>query len=179
MQSILSFVQAPGAVVMVRPQRFHPNPQTAVDNGFRRHAADATPAELAARAHDEAGRAAGTLRAHGVRVHLFDEDPTRDTPDADFPNNSFSTHAGGRIAVYPMYSPNRRRERRADIRRRPAACAVRARGCVPDARTARPHRAHGPVAAAGGADHRAGRRLGAVHAGGRAPGTTAGMTRHP
>jgi hypothetical protein len=115
MQSPLASVQAPGAVVMVRPQRFHPNPQTAVDNGFQRHAADATPAELAARAHDESTRAAETLRTHGVRVHLFDEDPTQDTPDAVFPNNWFSTHAGGRIAVYPMYSPNRRRERRADI----------------------------------------------------------------
>jgi hypothetical protein len=32
-----------------------------------------------------------------------------------FPNNWFSTHTGGRIAVYPMYSPNRRSERRSDV----------------------------------------------------------------
>lgn len=46
----------------------------------------------------------------GVRVHLFDdEDPAR--CDSVFPNNWFSTHAGGRVAVYPMYSPSRRTER--------------------------------------------------------------------
>jgi hypothetical protein len=32
-----------------------------------------------------------------------------------FPNNWFSTHHGGRIAIYPMFAPNRRRERRADV----------------------------------------------------------------
>jgi hypothetical protein len=49
-----------------------------------------------------------------VRVHLFDShDPA--TPDAVFPNNWFSTHAGGHVALYPMYAANRRRERRGDI----------------------------------------------------------------
>ena len=32
-----------------------------------------------------------------------------------FPNNWFSTHPGGHVAIYPMFAPNRRRERRADI----------------------------------------------------------------
>ena len=27
-------IQAPGAVVMIRPHRFHPNPETAADNAF-------------------------------------------------------------------------------------------------------------------------------------------------
>ena len=55
------------------------------------------------------------LEAHGVRVHLFEDDGSGDTPDAVFPNNWFSTHAGGHVAIYPMYSPNRRRERRTDV----------------------------------------------------------------
>ena len=59
--------------------------------------------------------AADTLRQHGVRVHLFDDDGQRDTPDAVFPNNWFSTHAGGHVAVYPMALPSRRRERRSDV----------------------------------------------------------------
>ena len=37
------------------------------------------------------------------------------TPDSVFPNNWFSTHSGGHVAVYPMYSPNRRAERRQDV----------------------------------------------------------------
>ena len=55
------------------------------------------------------------LDAAGVRVHVFDDFGQLDTPDSVFPNNWFSTHAGGRIAIYPMYAPSRRRERRADV----------------------------------------------------------------
>ncbi len=32
-----------------------------------------------------------------------------------FPNNWLSTHAGGTVAVYPMYASNRRHERRTDV----------------------------------------------------------------
>ncbi len=118
--SMLS-IQAPPAVVMVRPHRFHPNPQTAADNAFQRQPADADAGagaaldRVARAAHDEASTAAATLQAHGVRVHLFDDDGSRDTPDSVFPNNWFSTHPGGHVALYPMALPNRRRERRADV----------------------------------------------------------------
>ncbi|WP_114905995.1 citrulline utilization hydrolase CtlX [Ornithinimicrobium murale] len=106
-------VQAPGAVVMIRPHRFTPNPDTAADNAFQ-VAAIGDPEELATRAFQEVTRAAEVLEAAGVAVHLFDdEDATR--PDSVFPNNWFSTHAGGRVALYPMYAPSRRTERRPDI----------------------------------------------------------------
>nr|WP_315228027.1 arginine deiminase-related protein [uncultured Albidiferax sp.] len=108
-------IQAPDAVVMVRPHAFTPNPQTAADNRFQRPG-DGTPASaVVAAAYAEVTAAAATLERHGVRVHLFDDTGERDTPDAVFPNNWFSTHAGGHIALYPMYSPNRRRERRQDV----------------------------------------------------------------
>ncbi|MBI3100887.1 MAG: amidinotransferase [Burkholderiales bacterium] len=104
-------LQAPAAVAMVRPHHFHPNPETAADNAFQR---PATAASVAGQAHAEVTEAAARLEAAGVRVHLFDShDPA--TPDAVFPNNWFSTHAGGHVALYPMYAPNRRRERRGDI----------------------------------------------------------------
>jgi hypothetical protein len=110
-------VQAPSAVVMVRPHAFAPNPQTAADNSFQRSSASDNAQGIARAAYGEVSAAAATLEAHGVRVHLFEDqaDRDRDTPDAVFPNNWFSTHAGGHIALYPMYSPNRRRERRADV----------------------------------------------------------------
>jgi hypothetical protein len=114
-QSTRFSVQAPSAVVMVRPHQFHPNPQTAADNAFQRQALHVSRDALAKAAWQEVGTAADTLRAHGVRVHLFEDDGAGDTPDAVFPNNWFSTHAGGHVAIYPMYSPNRRRERRADV----------------------------------------------------------------
>jgi len=47
-------------------------------------------------------------------VHVF-TDPDHTRPDSVFPNNWLSTHAGGQVAVYPMYASNRRHERRADV----------------------------------------------------------------
>ena len=111
----LPSVQAPSAVVMVRPHCFHVNPQTGADNAFQRVEADRPAAELAAAAFEESTQAAAALQAHGVRVHLFDDDGARDTPDSVFPNNWFSTHAGGHVALFPMHATNRRRERRADV----------------------------------------------------------------
>ncbi len=107
-------MQSPAAVVLVRPHHFAPNPQTADDNAFQTVDATRSPADVAAAALADADRLAQALTDAGVRVHVFDdEDATR--PDSVFPNNWFSTHAGGRVAVYPMHSPNRRLEQRTDI----------------------------------------------------------------
>ncbi len=108
----LRSIQAPSAVVMVRPHHFTVNAETAADNRFQ-SAAD-PGMDLAARAQAEISRAAAALEEAGVTVHLF-EDETRATPDSVFPNNWFSTHAGGLVAIYPMKAANRRRERRADV----------------------------------------------------------------
>ncbi len=108
-------IQAPSAVVMVRPHTFSPNPETAADNTFQRTAAPDAASGTATAAYAEVTSAAAKLEAHGVTVHLFDDAGTHNTPDSVFPNNWFSTHAGGHIALYPMYSPNRRRERRMDV----------------------------------------------------------------
>ncbi|WP_336645870.1 citrulline utilization hydrolase CtlX [Microbacterium sp. USHLN186] len=102
--------QAPNAVVLIRPHHFRPNPQTAADNTFQRIADH----DVSRAAYEACTRLAEILRAEGVRVHLF-EDETKTRPDSVFPNNWFSTHAGGRIAVYPMYAVNRRGERRQDV----------------------------------------------------------------
>lgn len=107
-------VQAPSAVVLIRPHHFGSNPLTAVDNVFQQVDASRSTADVAAAAYADATRLADALEGAGVTVHMFDDDEeTR--PDSVFPNNWFSTHAGGRIAVYPMYAPNRRLERRQDV----------------------------------------------------------------
>ncbi len=111
----LPSVQSPSAVVMVRPTHFHPNPQTAADNAFQRVDTDLAADEIAIAAFEEVTHAASHLRSEGVRVHLFDDDGSRNTPDSVFPNNWFSTHPGGHVAIYPMHSANRRRERRFDV----------------------------------------------------------------
>ncbi|SEK31756.1 hypothetical protein SAMN05421666_1871 [Roseovarius nanhaiticus] len=106
-------VQAPANVVMIRPNRFHPNPETAADNRFQSVPGDSAD-EVANRAASEFDAAVGRLRDEGVGVHVF-QDARDDTPDAVFPNNWFSTHPGGHVAIYPMFVPSRRRERRSDV----------------------------------------------------------------
>jgi hypothetical protein len=105
---------APAAVVMVRPHAFRLNPDTLVDNAFQASDVAASPDAVSAAAYAEVTATARQLEQAGVTVHLF-EDRGHDTPDSVFPNNWFSTHAGGQIAIFPMATPSRRLERRADI----------------------------------------------------------------
>lgn len=107
-------LQAPTTVLMIRPHHFAVNPQTAADNVFQTDAVGRTATDVAAAAYAECTALADELAAKGVRVHLF-EDESNERPDSVFPNNWFSTHRGGRIVVYPMYTPNRRLERRHDV----------------------------------------------------------------
>ncbi len=107
--------QSAKAVVMIRPSRFFPNPETALDNAFQREVEAESAGTLTARAREEFDAAVNALRAAGVTVHVFDDTPTPEKPDAVFPNNWFSTHDDGRIALYPMYTPSRRAERRPDL----------------------------------------------------------------
>ena len=113
--TVIRSIQAPQAVVMIRPHTFTPNPQTAADNSFQSSEQIKEAALIARQAYEEVGTAAATLERHGVKVHLFEDRGEHDTPDSVFPNNWFSTHAGGHVAIYPMYSLNRRRERREDV----------------------------------------------------------------
>lgn len=122
--------QAPSAVVMIRPHHFSVNTETAGDNSFQTRAGDDPHSieqeTVASRAYDEVGRAVELLQKAGVQTHVF-EDLGTDTPDSVFPNNWFSTHsrwpadgpadgsADGEVVLYPMFAPNRRKERRVDV----------------------------------------------------------------
>lgn len=108
-------VQAPTAGVMIRPHHFNSNPETAADNAFQFINSDLVPEVIAAQARDEFDLAVETLTHEGVKIHVFEDYGEHETPDSVFPNNWFSTHHGGRVAVFPMYSPSRRRERRHDV----------------------------------------------------------------
>ena len=66
-------------------------------------------------ARKEFDTAVQTLRSAGVNVHVFEDTAEPEKPDAVFPNNWISTHHDGRVALFPMYSALRRRERRQDI----------------------------------------------------------------
>lgn len=107
--------QAPRAGVMIRPHHFTSNPETAADNAFQFVPTHQDPESVAAQARAEFDDAVDALRGEGVRIHVFEDYGEHETPDSVFPNNWFSTHHGGRVAIYPMFSPSRRRERRADV----------------------------------------------------------------
>src|SRR2546430_16110428 len=106
--------QSTSSVLMIRPGRFYPNPETAADNAFQRNGHCGSDA-LTLVARKEFDAAVQTLRAAGVNVHVFEDTAEPEKPDAVFPNNWISTHHDGRIALFPMYSALRRRERRQDI----------------------------------------------------------------
>src|SRR6266516_7055485 len=106
--------QSTSSVLMIRPGRFYPNPETAADNAFQRNRHLGSDA-LTLMARKEFDAAVQTQRATGVNVHVFEDTAEPEKPDAVFPNNWISTHHDGRIALFPMYSALRRRERRRDI----------------------------------------------------------------
>jgi hypothetical protein len=99
---------------MVRPVSFESNPVTAESNRFQTRP-DASPQDQQAAALREFDGLVDALRAAGIEVFVVEDTPEPHTPDSIFPNNWISTHADGRVVVYPMEAENRRTERRDDI----------------------------------------------------------------
>jgi hypothetical protein len=110
----MSILQAPNSLIMIRPWKFCSNPETALDNAFQKVSSDSNE-NISLKAKNEFNNVVQILESNGINIHVFDDYGEKETPDSVFPNNWFSTHAGGHIAIYPMYSPSRRRERRTDI----------------------------------------------------------------
>jgi len=106
--------QLASTVLMIRPARFESNPQTAASNRFQEDP-DLTPAEQQSAALREFDGLVAALQGAGIEVHVVEDTQEPHTPDAIFPNNWFSTHADGRVVLYPMEAENRRAERRHDI----------------------------------------------------------------
>lgn len=107
---------APHALLMVRPNAFEPNKETAQDNYFQSQLSysDIEIETIANTAQTEFDQMVSILRSHDIQVYDF-ETLRNDTPDAVFPNNWLTTHQDGTVITYPMYCLNRRNERRQDI----------------------------------------------------------------
>lgn len=106
--------QLTSTVMMIRPAGFESNPLTAASNRFQGRSSS-SPAEQHATALREFDELVAALRDADIDVIVIDDTAEPPTPDAIFPNNWISTHADGRIVLYPMEAENRRTERRADI----------------------------------------------------------------
>lgn len=108
------YQQTTSTILMVRPANFGFNPETA-ENNFYQQNDGRDSAEINRLAQEEFDGFVRLLREHGVRVLVIDDTAEPRKTDAIFPNNWFSTHEDGKIILYPMFSPNRRLERRKDI----------------------------------------------------------------
>ncbi len=101
--------QLASAVLMVRPEQFRGNEQTARDNAYQRIQPTEVARPAALREFDEA---AETLQRAGVEVLVLagGAPAGADLPDAVFPNNWVATFADGALFTFPMTHPNRRAE---------------------------------------------------------------------
>jgi len=100
-------------LLMVRPARFGPNPDTAESNVFQKPLPPGvTAAQVQARALEEFDALAAQLRGEGVQVLVFEEPASATSTDSVFPNNWISTHRDGTVALWPMWVRGRREERR-------------------------------------------------------------------
>lgn len=105
-------MQTTNHILMIRPVDFKFNEQTAVNNRFQQASEQNGVQELALREFDSF---AELLRSNGVDVTVINDTLDPETPDSIFPNNWVSFHENGEVFLYPMFSENRRLERRKDI----------------------------------------------------------------
>ncbi|MCS5490174.1 citrulline utilization hydrolase CtlX [Algoriphagus limi] len=107
-------MQTTSTILMVRPANFGFNEDTAANNIYQQQ--DERPSQVIRfLARQEFDGFVGLLRDQGVEVLVIEDTEKPVKTDAIFPNNWFSTHSDGRLILYPMFSPNRRLERRKDI----------------------------------------------------------------
>ena len=102
-------------VLMIRPNAFGFNPETASSNAFQQKSTNHDLHTIAQKALSEFDHTVDVLRGHNIEVNLYDDIIFPHTPDAIFPNNWISMHENGSIILYPMQAKNRRLERRTDI----------------------------------------------------------------
>lgn len=101
-------------LLMVRPSSFRKNEETAVNNYFQAEAGLDSKLVLQ-QAQANFDTMVQQLRQAHINVTVFNEPEGSDTPDALFPNNWISMHHDRRVALYPMFAENRRRERREEV----------------------------------------------------------------
>lgn len=106
--------QTTSHILMVRPANFGFNPETA-ENNFYQQRDEREADEINKIAQQEFDGFVSLLQDKGIDVLVIEDTDLPIKTDAIFPNNWFSTHQDGKILLYPMFSPNRRLERRKDI----------------------------------------------------------------
>ncbi len=101
-------------ILMIRPAVFGFNEETAANNYFQSDT-NSSKEELQQKALTEFDNMVELLRKQDIDVLVIDDTKYPIKPSAIFPNNWFSTSPDGIVAMFPMYAPNRRSEKRDDI----------------------------------------------------------------
>jgi hypothetical protein len=105
-------MQTTSKVLMIRPLHFVYNAETAVNNSFQ---VKGDQENLTGKAVQEFDTFVNALQDQGIDVTVVEDSPDPHTPDAIFPNNWISFHSSGIYCLYPMFAPNRRKERKAEV----------------------------------------------------------------
>jgi len=108
-------MQITDTILMIRPAAFGANEETAATNFFQATTSELSAPSIQRSALNEFDNMVDILRKNEVNVLVIDDTPAPVKPSAVFPNNWLSTSPEGTIAVFPMYAPNRRAEKREDI----------------------------------------------------------------
>jgi len=102
--------QTTNTIVMVSPDHFGFNPQTAVDNAFQIEI-NSSEQEIKQQALREWTSIVALLEQNGIEVLQLPTAQGERKPDAVFPNNWFTHHEDGTLVLYPMRADNRSLER--------------------------------------------------------------------
>ena len=109
----IRFSQVPHSILLVRPASFGYNPETASSNAFQRHPKDNKKVQQEALV--EFDEVINVLSKKNIANIMVEDTSSPETTDAIFPNNWITTHQDGKVVLYPMMAPSRRKERRTDI----------------------------------------------------------------
>lgn len=106
--------QTTNTILMIEPVAFGFNDQTAVNNYFQQPYVE-TDSDIQLQALAEFNEMVELLRKRKINVLIVKDTNEHHTPDSIFPNNWISFHGDGQAVLYPMFAPNRRKERRQEI----------------------------------------------------------------
>ena len=102
-------------LIMIRPKHFNFNIETAENNHFQKKDERLSNEKILKKATSEFDKMVLQLLKNKIDVTVFDDKKEIITTDSVFPNNWISFHQNGLVFIYPMFSENRRKEKRKDI----------------------------------------------------------------
>lgn len=104
--------QITSKIIMTRPNAFHFNPQTAVNNYFQKQNTHEQNDEIQAKALMEFDNATSILENAGIEICYFEDTQIPHTPDSIFPNNWFVSIDKSNLCLCAMFAENRQNERK-------------------------------------------------------------------